>query len=151
MGADDNALEAADAAARLQAWFQAEGPLVMDEADFDDVQAVLADYGRVLAENARLRAQAATDVRVVDATLNAWAVADQTKLSNALLGLREGFIWRIAEAQVRERHAFEDARKTEAGCLCPHTYQPDGSLVRDGVLALGCPVHDPDAGESGDD
>lgn len=31
-------------------------------------------------------------------------------------------------------------------CECPHTDQPDGSLVRDGVLALGCPVHDPDAG-----
>lgn len=52
MGADDNAYEAADAAARLQAWFNAEGPLVMDEADFDDVQTVLAD-------NKRLRAQLA--------------------------------------------------------------------------------------------
>lgn len=31
-------------------------------------------------------------------------------------------------------------------CECPHTDQPDGRLVRDGVLALGCPVHDPDAG-----
>lgn len=150
----DTDFEAADAAARLHAWFKAEGPLVMDEANFDDVQTVLADYGRVLAENARLRAQAATDVRVVDATLKAWAVTDQAKLSNALLGLREVFIWRIAEAQVRERHAFEDARDAETGrqgsdapgCLCPHTYQPDGSLVRDGVLALGCPVHDPDAG-----
>lgn len=38
----------------------------------------------------------------------------------------------------------------DEGCLCPHTYQPDGALVRDGVLALGCPVHDPDAGENGD-
>ena len=159
MGDDDNALEAADAAARLRAWFEAEGPLVMDEADFDDVQTVLADYGRVLVENERLRAQAATDVRVVDATLKAWAVADQAKLSNALLGLREVFIWRIAEAQVRERHAFEDARDVEAGrqgsdapgCLCPHDLQPDGALVRDGVLAAGCPVHDPDAGESGGD
>lgn len=37
-----------------------------------------------------------------------------------------------------------------ADCLCPHTYQPDGALVRDGVLALGCPVHDLDAGENGD-
>lgn len=36
------------------------------------------------------------------------------------------------------------------GCLCPHTYQPDGRLVRDDVLALGCQVHDPDAG-GGDD
>lgn len=158
MGANGNAHEAADAAARLQVWFQAEGPLVMDEADFDDMQTVLNERAVMVAELEQLRAQAATDVRTVDATLKAWAVADQAKLSNALLGLRDVFIWRIVEAQVRERHAFEDARKTEAGrrcdggpgCLCPHTYQPDGALVRDGVLALGCPVHDPDAKENGD-
>lgn len=48
----DTDFEAAAASARLQAWFQAEGPLVMDEADFDDVETVLAD-------NARLRAQTA--------------------------------------------------------------------------------------------
>jgi len=43
--ADDDA-ETADAAARLRAWFQAEGPLVMDEEDLDDVQKVLAAYER---------------------------------------------------------------------------------------------------------
>lgn len=36
------------------------------------------------------------------------------------------------------------------GCLCPHTYQPDGTLVRDGVLAAGCPVHDAGARGNGD-
>lgn len=36
-------------------------------------------------------------------------------------------------------------------CECPHDLQPDGALVRDGVLAVGCPVHDPDAKEGGDD
>lgn len=46
--------------------------------------------------------------------------------------------------------ALLDACVHSVGCLCPHTYQPDGTLVRDGVLALGCPVHDPDAGEGND-
>lgn len=59
----------------------------------------------------RIQAQAAVDVRTADATLKAWAMADRTKLSDALIDLREVFIRRIAEAEVRERHALEDARK----------------------------------------
>jgi len=44
--ADDDA-ETADAAARLRAWFEdTDGPMVMDEADFDDVLKVLAAYER---------------------------------------------------------------------------------------------------------
>lgn len=50
MAAGDDAHEAADAAARLRAWFEAEGPLVMDEADLDDVQTVLAENERMRAE-----------------------------------------------------------------------------------------------------
>jgi len=41
--------EAAYAAGRLRSWFQAEGTLVMDEEDLDQVQIVLADYERILA------------------------------------------------------------------------------------------------------
>lgn len=54
MTTDDTAHEVADAAARLRAWFQdTSGPLVMDEADFDDVQTLLADYERRAAEPQR--------------------------------------------------------------------------------------------------
>lgn len=56
MGADDM-YEAAAAHVRLLAWFEAEGPLVMDEADFDDVQTALVDNARLrkyLAEAATL-------------------------------------------------------------------------------------------------
>lgn len=28
------------------------------------------------------------------------------------------------------------------GCLCPHDLMPDGTLIPDGVIAIGCPVHD---------
>jgi hypothetical protein len=45
----------AAAAAKLRAWFKAESPLVMNKENLDDVQTVLADYERVLAENARMR------------------------------------------------------------------------------------------------
>lgn len=47
MSDEDDPYEAAEAAARLDAWFQAEGPLVMDEADFNDVQTVLAENERL--------------------------------------------------------------------------------------------------------
>lgn len=67
------------------------------------------------AEVERLRAQAAADVRAVDATLKVWALTDRTKLSDALLVLREAFIGRTTEAEVSERHAFECARNAEAG------------------------------------
>lgn len=50
----------------------------------------------------------------------------------------------------REVRVHEGEWRVVPVCECPHTYQPDGTLVRDGVLALGCPVHDPDAKESGD-
>lgn len=48
----------------------------------------------------------------------------------------------------REVRVHEGPWRVVPVCECPHTYQPDGRLVRDGVLALGCPVHDPDAGGS---
>lgn len=64
MAAGDDAHEAADAAARLRAWFEAEGPLVMDEADFDDVETVLA-------ENERLRAERDDAHRRFDALVHA--------------------------------------------------------------------------------
>lgn len=42
--------EAPYAAARLRAWFEdTEGPMVMDEADFDDVLTVLTAYERTVA------------------------------------------------------------------------------------------------------
>lgn len=50
----------------------------------------------------------------------------------------------------REVRVHEGPWRVVPVCECPHTDQPDGRLVRDGVLALGCPVHDPDAG-GGDD
>lgn len=50
----------------------------------------------------------------------------------------------------REVRAHEGPWRVVPVCECPHTYQPDGRLVRDGVLAVGCPVHDPDAEEGGD-
>lgn len=46
----------------------------------------------------------------------------------------------------REVRVYEGPWRLVPVCECPHTYQPDGRLVRDGVLAVGCPVHDPDAG-----
>lgn len=46
----------------------------------------------------------------------------------------------------REVRVHEGSWRVVPVCECPHTYQPDGGLVRDGVLAAGCPVHDPDAG-----
>lgn len=46
----------------------------------------------------------------------------------------------------REVRTHEGPWRVVPVCECPHDYQPDGRLVRDGVLALGCPVHDPDAG-----
>lgn len=46
----------------------------------------------------------------------------------------------------REVRVHEGPWRVVPACECPHTDQPDGRLVRDGVLALGCPVHDPDAG-----
>jgi hypothetical protein len=50
----------------------------------------------------------------------------------------------------REVRVHEGLWRVVPVCECPHTCQPDGRLVRDGVLALGCPVHDPDAGGCGD-
>lgn len=48
---DTTTHEVAAAAARLRAWFQdTSGLMVMDEADFDDVQTLLADYERRAAE-----------------------------------------------------------------------------------------------------
>lgn len=150
MGGDDNALEAADAAARLRAWFEAEGTLVMDEADFDDVQTVLADYGRVLAENERLREELE---RLTPRTVTCPTCQRPTKLTTTGLFRFHGPHSRPCRAS--GTHPAIDAaaapqRPTQSngapGCLCPHTYQPDGALVRDGVLAAGCPVHDPDEG-----
>lgn len=46
----------------------------------------------------------------------------------------------------REVRIHEGPWRVAPVCECPHTDQPDGRLVRDGVLAVGCPVHDPDAG-----
>ena len=46
----------------------------------------------------------------------------------------------------REVRVHESPWRVVPVCECPHDCQPDGRLVRDGVLALGCPVHDPDAG-----
>lgn len=50
----------------------------------------------------------------------------------------------------REVRVHEGPWRVVPVCECPHTYQPDGRLVRDGVLAVGCPAHDADAKESGD-
>jgi len=46
----------------------------------------------------------------------------------------------------REVRVHEGPWQVVPACECPHTYQPNGRLVWDGVLAVGCPVHDPDAG-----
>lgn len=144
MGANGNAHEAADAAARLLAWFKAEGPLVMDEADFDDVQTVLAD-------NAQLRK------RLAEATTLLGHFVDHEDRPCRLNhhGACEehgGSSLRPCDvASGRELLARIRGGNGGPGCLCPHTYQPDGRLVRDGVLAVGCPVHDPDAGEGAGD
>lgn len=138
MGASDNAYEAADAAARLRAWFKAEGPLVMDEADFDDVQTVLAD-------NKRLRA------RLVEATMLLGHFVDHEDQPCRLnhhgaCEERGGSSLRPCDVAVgHELLARIRNGNGGLGCLCPHTYQPDGRLVRDGVLAVGCPVHDTNA------
>lgn len=46
------------------------------------------------------------DVRAVEAALQAWAVGDNAKLDSALMTLREVFIGRIAELQVRAFRQF---------------------------------------------
>lgn len=137
MAAGEDAHEAADAAARLQAWFQAEGPLVMDEADFDDVQTVLAD-------NKRLRQQLAEATALIGRFVDH---EDQPCRFDHHGAYQEhgGSSLRPCDVAVgREWLARVRGVGGELGCLCPHTYQPDGRLVRDGVLAAGCPVHDPD-------
>jgi len=53
----------------------------------------------------------------------------------------------LIEASWEKGLPFADAPPRPA-CECPHTYQPDDKLVRDGVLTVGCPVHDPDADPS---
>lgn len=107
----------------------------------------------------------------IEPDLSGWSAAENAEFEKlygvqAAMRLRAAHdrVWQIVkelrEAAVADgRDPYRDpmAQRLSAalvgadgdGCLCPHTYQPDGALVRDGVLALGCPTHDPDAGENG--
>lgn len=77
--------DATEAAARLTAWFQAEGPLVMDEADLDDVQTVLAGYKRLLAEREPLRPEYGMRVTYTSTLTAEGAVADTERQARAML------------------------------------------------------------------
>jgi hypothetical protein len=82
---EEATLEAA-AAARLRAWFEdTSGPLVMDEADFDDVETVLADYERAMAERKQLRDEYGIRVTYTSTRSAEGAVADT--LAGALAAL----------------------------------------------------------------
>ena len=70
-------------------------------------------------------------------------------LGGAALGL-VALVDYAKQALIELAAALGETTSDDPGCLCPHTYQPDGALVRDGELALGCPVHDPDARENDD-
>jgi hypothetical protein len=52
---EETLLEADYAAARLRAWFDASGPLEMDEEDLDQVKAVLEAYCNIRANQPQLR------------------------------------------------------------------------------------------------
>lgn len=104
----------------------------------------------------------------VEPDLSGWSMEENAEFeemygAQAAMGLRAANdrVWAIvqelrSEAVRAGRDPYQDpmAQRLSAAlvgaeghdCLCPHTYQPNGRLVRDGMLALGCPAHDPDAG-----
>ena len=64
---EEAALEADAAAARLRAWFEdTKGPMVMDEADFDDVLTVLNAYDKDRAALSQLRPEYGARVTYTD-------------------------------------------------------------------------------------
>lgn len=76
--------------------------------------------------------------------------ADEQAAWHAVAHLHRNALPADARAVVIQRDVriHEGPWRVVPECECPHTDQPDGRLVRDGVLAAGCPVHDPDADPS---
>lgn len=103
--ADANA-ETADAAARLRAWFEdTSGPLVMDEADFDDVLKVLAAYEHGVTAQPTVEQDA--DVRAVAKVLDLYGKAPyqglhEMELIAAHLDLQNRFADRITDLAARD-------------------------------------------------
>jgi len=118
------------------------------EARVSALTELVADVGR---DNDQLRARLAE----IGETRVEWAVLHRSGRDEPLSEadarrFAAQAAWAGARLQNRLAGAWRDVDAYD-GCLCPHSRQPDGTLTRDGVLAVGCPVHDPDAGGGGGD
>ncbi len=105
----------------------------------------IADYGRWLTRNLAAAFDAGwhTHDNLVTGTLATLGADKRRSCGQAWITER------LADLSTDGEQAARDGQGGEAatGCLCPHDLMPDGTLVPDGVIALGCPVHDGQGGE----